>query len=145
MKARVLAAVAGMLCLAVGVIAADPKLDGVKCVLNPKGPAKADKSCDYKGGKVFFCCDNCPKEFSKDPAKHAVQANLQLVATGQAKQQKCPLSGGPLNTATKTKVGGVEVCFCCEKCQAKATDAKDGAAELVFSDKSFDKAFQVSK
>ena len=26
--------------------------------------AKATKSVDYKGGKVFFCCDNCPKGFS---------------------------------------------------------------------------------
>lgn len=145
MKTYVLGAVAGTLCLAVSIFAADPKLEGVKCILNPKGPAKAENSCDYKGGKVFFCCDKCPTEFAKDPAKHAVKANQQLVATGQAKQQKCPFSGGELNTATKTKVSGVDVCFCCEKCQAKATDAKDGAAELVFNDKAFDKAFKVGK
>lgn len=145
MKAYLFAAVGGTLCLAVSLFAADIKLEGVKCIMNPKAAAKADKSVDYKGGKVFFCCDNCPKAFAKDTAKHATQANLQLVATGQAKQQHCPLSGGDLNPATKIKVGGVDVCFCCEKCQAKATEAKDAAVELIFSDKAFDKGFKVSK
>jgi len=145
MKSYLFAAVGCTLCLAVSLLAADPKLEGVKCIMNPKAAAKADKSVDYKGGKVFFCCDNCPKAFAKDTAKHATQANLQLVTTGQAKQLHCPLSGGELNPATKIKVGGVDVCFCCEKCQAKATEAKDAAVELVFGDKAFDKGFKVSK
>ena len=131
--------------LAASVLAADPKLEGVKCLVNPKAAAKADKSVDYKGGKVFFCCDNCPKAFSKDTAKFSTQANQQLVATAQAKQVKCPFSGGELNASTKIKVGGVEVAFCCEKCQGKASDAKDGAVELVFNDKAFDKGFKVTK
>lgn len=145
MKSKLLGALAGVLCLTVSIFAADVKLDGVKCILNPKGAAKAENSCEYKGGKVFFCCDGCPKEFAKDPAKHAAKANHQLVATGQAKQEKCPLSGGPLNPATKISVGGVDVCFCCEKCQGKAKDAKEGAVDLVFGDKAFDKGFKVTK
>ena len=45
--------------LALTAFAADEiKLDKIKCVMNPNGPAKAAKSVDYKGGKVFFCCDN---------------------------------------------------------------------------------------
>lgn len=127
----------------VGVaLAADVKLDGVKCILNPKAAAKADKTAEYKGGSVFFCCDNCPKAFAKDPKKHATVANHQLVATGQAKQKACPLSGGDLNPATKTQIGGVDVSFCCEKCQAKA---KEGGVETVFNDKAFDQAFKVAK
>ena len=48
--------------VSVTVYAADEvKLEGVKCFVNPKAPAKAANSVDYKGGKVFFCCMNCPK------------------------------------------------------------------------------------
>ena len=145
MKTRLFVAGAALFCLAAGLYAADPKLDGVKCIVNSKAAAKADKSVDYKDGKIFFCCDNCPKAYAKDPAKFATQANLQLVATGQATQEKCPFSGQDLNPDTKIKVGGVEVAFCCEKCLAKAQDAKDGAVDLIFNDKAFDKGFKVAK
>jgi YHS domain-containing protein len=126
--------------------AGEISLEGVTCLLNPKAPAKADKSVEYKGGKVFFCCDNCPKAFAKDPAKHAVAANTQLVATKQAKQVKCPLSGADCDPSKTAKVSGVEVCFCCDKCQTKVKEADEkAAAELVFSDKAFEKAFKVGK
>src|SRR5262245_56337623 len=72
-------------------------------VANTKA-AKEDKSADYKGGKVYFCCGNCPEAFKKDEAKFSTRANMQLVQTGQAKQAKCPLSGGDLNADTKIKV-----------------------------------------
>ena len=53
--------------LAMTVFAAEEvKLDGIKCVMNPKAAAKAASSVDYKGGKVYFCCDNCPKKFDAD-------------------------------------------------------------------------------
>lgn len=142
MRALIAAAVGVSLVWTASLFAADVKLEGVKCLLNPKVDAKADKSCDYKGGKVYFCCENCPKAFAKDAKKHSTAANHQLVQTGQAKQTACPLSGGDLNTATKTKIGGIDVCFCCEKCQAKA---KEGGVEVVFSDKAFDQGFKVSK
>jgi YHS domain-containing protein len=147
MKVRLLVAGVAMFCLAAAsLVAADPKLEGVKCLVNPKAPAKAEKSVDYKGGKVFFCCDNCPKAFAKDTAKFATKANLQLVQTGQAKQEKCPFSGADLNPDTAVKVGGVEVKFCCEKCQGKAKAASaDEAVDLVFNDKAFDKGFKVAK
>lgn len=140
------------LCLSLGLlaafalsaVAADPKLDGVKCLLNPKAGAKAAHAVDYKGGKVFFCCPNCPKSFSADSAKFATKANLQLVATGQAKQTACPISGQPVDDAHKLTVGGVEVGFCCPNCKGKAEKASpEEAAELVFGDKPFEKAFKV--
>lgn len=147
MKVRMLIAGAAMFCLAAAsLVAADPKLEGVKCLVNPKAPAKAEKSVDYKGGKVFFCCDNCPKAFAKDTAKFATKANLQLVQTGQAKQVKCPYSGQDLNPDTTVKVGGVDVQFCCDKCQGKTKAASaDEAVEMVFNDKAFDKGFKVAK
>lgn len=116
------------------------KLDDVKCVVNPKNDAKADKTLDYKEGKVFFCCDGCPKAFTKDTEKFATSANHQLVATGQYAQTKCPLTGKDLNPDQKVKVGGVEVTLCCGGCKGKVAKAEGAAqAELVFSDKAFEK------
>ena len=88
---------------------------------------------------------NCVS-YDKDTAKYATKANQQLVATGQATQAKCPISGGPLNAEKTVEVGGVKVTFCCEKCQGKVAEAKgDAQAELVFSDAAFAKAFEVKK
>jgi len=109
-------------------------------------PAKESIHADYKGGKVYFCCDGCPGPFAKDTAKFAVKANHQLVVTGQATQAKCPLTGGPLNAEKTVNVGGVKVQFCCEKCQGKVAAAKaEDQLGLVFSDAAFEKAFTVKK
>lgn len=131
--------------MATALIAAEGiKLEGITCIFADK-PAKADKSVDYKGGKVFFCCDNCPKNFAKDPAKHAVAANKQLFATGQFVQKACPLSGGKLKDGTAVKVGGVDVKFCCENCQGKVAKSDAAAAsDLVFADKAFEKGFELA-
>lgn len=140
---------AAALCLLVvaGFVAAEEaKKFEQKCVVSG-GPAKEDKTVAYKGGKVYFCCENCPKAFEKDVAKFATKANLQLAATGQAKQAKCPLSGGKLNAEKTVKVGGVEVQFCCENCQGKVAKAEgDAQIDLVFSEAAFEKAgFAVPK
>lgn len=145
MKTKCFVAFVCALGMAASAWGADLKLDGVKCLLNPKADAKADKSADYKGGKVFFCCENCPKAFAKETSKHATKANHQLAATGQAKQTKCPLSGQAVDATKTTKVGGVDVAFCCDKCLAKAKDSKDAAVDLVFADKAFDQSFKVGK
>jgi YHS domain-containing protein len=142
MKARLFAAL-GMAALLVATVMAEEKkevkLDGIKCPVS--GKAATENSVDYKGGKVYFCCENCPKAFSADSKKFAAKANAQLVATGQAKQAKCPLTGGKLNPDTAITVAGAKVCFCCEKCQGKVTAAKgDEQINLVFSDAAFEKA-----
>ncbi len=122
--------------------AKDP-LAGAKCPVSGEEISK-DSHVDYKGGKLYFCCNGCAAKFQKDKAKYAIKANYQLVATGQAKQKGCPLSGGKLNAATKTKVCGVDVAFCCNHCQAKVKEAKEEKQlELVFGGKNFDKAFEV--
>jgi YHS domain-containing protein len=151
MKARLFAALGVVALLVATVMAEDKKevkevkLEGIKCPVS--GGKATPNSVDYKGGKVYFCCENCPKTFAKDSAKFATKANAQLVATGQAKQAKCPLSGGPLNPDTAITVGGAKVCFCCEKCQGKVKEAKDAEAlEMAFSDKAFEKGeFKVPK
>lgn len=147
MKARLLAAL-GVVALVVSTaLYAEDKKDALaaaKCPVANKA-VKADKTVDYKGGKVYFCCDNCPKAF--DAAKHGTKANHQLVVTGQAKQEKCPFTGGKLNPETKITVAGANVCFCCNMCKGKAEKAKgDEQVALIFSDAAFEKGgFKVAK
>ena len=143
MKSRiVMASLAAIAMLSATLFAAD-KLDGIKCPVSGKA-VKEDKTVDYKGGKVYFCCENCPKAF--DAAKHGVKANHQLVATGQFTQKACPLSGQKVNAEKTAKVGGVEVAFCCEKCQGAVNKAEDDKqTELVFADKAFEKGFEKKK
>lgn len=143
---KILVAVAAVCMLSAVAWAADAiKLDGVNCVVAASKAAKEGNSVEYKGGKVFFCCMNCPKAFAKDTAKFATSANKQLVATGQAKQVACPYSGKDVAEGTTVKVGGVDVGFCCMNCKGKTEKANaDEAVEMVFNDKSFDKGFKVS-
>ena len=137
--------------LALTVYAAEEiKLDGIKCAMNPKAAAKAAKFVDYKGGKVFFCCDNCPKGFAKKvktDKKVAAKGNLQLIATGQAKQAKCPFTGGKAKSETAIKVSGASISFCCNNCKGKAEKMKgDEQVVALFGDAAFKKAgFKVGK
>ncbi len=109
-------------------------------------PIDKSKSSDYGGGIVYFCCAKCKAKFDADNAKFSTKANLQLAASGQAKQTKCPLTGDDLDVATKVDVGGVEVQFCCNDCKAKVTAAKpDKQIQMVFANKAFSKAFKIVK
>jgi YHS domain-containing protein len=122
------------------------KLKGAKCPVAGTKAAKAESSADYRGAKVYFCCDNCPKAFAKDTAKHATKANHQLAQTGQAKQEKCPLSGDAIDKEQTVEISGVKVSFCCGNCKGKAEKAEgDAKIELAFADKAFDKGFKVEK
>jgi len=134
-----LSAVAVVAVAGATVLAAEVKLDGVKCVVAPR-PASADKSAEYKDGKVFFCCGNCAGKFAADPKPFATASNMQLVATGQYAQKACPFSGGPLNADTEIKVGDAKVSFCCNNCKGKV-EAAEGKeqVEMVFGEKPFEK------
>ena len=150
MKARTMfaALAAAVLIVSASLHAADEKKDpltGLKCPISGKKVVAASAT-DYKGGQIYFCCKNCPKAFSKKTAKYAAKANSQLVATGQAKQKACPITGKKINPATKIKVNSVAVSFCCNGCKGKVKKAKgDAQINLVFGDKAFDKAFKVAK
>jgi hypothetical protein len=143
-------ALAGL--IATGLMAADPKAppavdtkspgSDVKCPVSGKSINPAD-FVEFEKAKVYFCCEKCPAEFKKDPAKYAAKAHLQMVQTGQLKQVACPFTGKPLNPETAIDVGGVKVAFCCKDCQAKAQNAKgDDQISLVFKDVS--KGFKLT-
>ncbi|TWU19037.1 hypothetical protein [Allorhodopirellula heiligendammensis] len=148
MKNRLLSGVAVLLVASASVFAAETAkvdLEGVKCAVADKD-ATADKSADYKEGKVFFCCNGCAGKFAKTPEKFATQANRQLVQTHQYEQKGCPISGGKINPETMIKVDGTKVAFCCKNCKAKVEGAeKKEASELVFGEKAFAKGFKKAE
>ena len=122
------------------------KLNGAKCPVAGTKAAKADNFVEYRGAKVYFCCENCPKAYAKDKAKYATKANHQLVQTGQAKQEKCPLSGEAIDKEQTADVAGVKVSFCCGNCKGKVEKAEgDAKLELAFADTPFEKGFKVEK
>lgn len=117
-------------------------LEGIKCLLVSKKPAKEEKSSKWKEGKVFFCCDGCLGKFEKldkkGKEKIAAKANHQLVATKQYEQAGCPFSGGELNESTKIEIAGAPVAFCCGNCKAKA-EKMEGEKQInaIFGEKAF--------
>jgi hypothetical protein len=142
-KIMLSAVVVVSLCLGLNARAADET--ALKCPVSGHEATK-DHAVKYKDGQVYFCCDKCPKAFEADSKKFAVKANEQLVASGQYKEVKCPLTGKDLNPATSTKVAGISVSFCCNGCKAKVAKLKGKArADMVFSDAAFDKGFEKAK
>jgi YHS domain-containing protein len=126
---------------------ADEKAPGpeVKCPVSGKA-VNPKATVDFNGGKVYFCCEGCPKAFTDNTAKYATKANFQLVQTGQLTQIKCPLTGKDCDAAKTVEVGGVKVAFCCNSCKGKVAKATgDDQMELVFSADAAKKGFKAAK
>ena len=105
--------------------------------------AKANCKTQHEGFTIHFCCGNCLRAFKKNPKKFQAAANLQLYQTGQIKLKACPLSGRKLNPATKVEFKGVHICFCCNGCKRRFTQASDAKKlQMVFGNlsKGFEKA-----
>ncbi|MEQ1830043.1 MAG: hypothetical protein ABL921_29045 [Pirellula sp.] len=129
---------------AVVSIAADPKVavDKLKCVVaGEKAAAKADKSADWKDGKVYFCCGNCLAKFEGDKKGFAAKANHQLIASKQVEQKACPFSGGPIKADKNVEFKGATIAFCCDNCKGKAEKySDDDKIANLFSEEAYAKA-----
>jgi YHS domain-containing protein len=93
--------------------AAEPE---IKCPVSGK-VIGTDHARDFEGGKVYFCCENCPKAFEKDTAKFAAKARHQMLLTGQIKQVHCPLTHKAMKAGTEVDVAGTKIAFCCNNCK----------------------------
>lgn len=134
------ALVAAVFCSAALVSAAPKEPKDAKCPVSGKG-CNPDKSADFAGGKVYFCCGNCAGAFEKDSAKFAAKAHQQMVSTGQLVQKGCPFSGGPVKDGTKIMIGDAEVGFCCPNCKGKVEKASpEDQVTMVFG--KIDKGFK---
>ena len=133
MRTRLCVAALAVLALVVAnsLRAADEKPE-LKCPVSGKA-VDATKTVDFNGGKVAFCCENCPKAFNANSKKFAAKANLQLVQSKQLKQIKCPLTGRPMAADKSVDVAGVTVSLCCGNCLKKANGVSgDELIALLF-------------
>ncbi len=145
MKSRFLVALLALVAIVTvhTLRAADAPGPDCKCPVSGKA-VNPSASVDFNGGKVYFCCENCPKAFTANPDKFAAKANLQLVQTGQLTQVACPLTGKPVNPDATVDVGGVKVGLCCKGCLGKVSKASpEDAVKLVFTNTS--KGFKAAK
>ena len=132
--AGVLLVVAAVIGSAAMVSAAPKEPKDAKCPVSGKG-CNPEKSADFAGGKVYFCCGNCETAFKGDSSKFAAKAHQQMVSTGQLVQKGCPFSGGPVKAGTEVKIGDAEVGFCCNNCKGKVEKAAPAEqVNLVFGD-----------
>ena len=123
-------------------------LEGIKCIFMAKKDVSADQVVETEAGKVYMCCGGCKSKLAKalkeDKNAFAAKINHQMVATKQYTQKGCPFSGGEVSDEHSTKIGGVEVKFCCGNCLAKVEAEEDVAkqAEMVFGVETFKKGFE---
>jgi len=147
MKARLVFASLGiaLLVIAGGLTAAENESTEKKfeatCPVSGKSAIESSVvELPKDGGKVYFCCENCPKAYKNSPEKFEAKVRRQLAETGQIVQVACPVSGRPINKEVTVEMGHAKVGFCCEKCLAKYNEAdEDGKLKLVFDD--LDKGF----
>lgn len=105
-------------------------------------PVAAGSAVDFSislatdSGPVFFCCPNCCKAYSEDPAKFSDQAAAQrsLLSTRAHVQVICPVSKQPIDKSVMCEHEGQMVAFCCKGCREKfVADPKSFAAGLANS------------
>lgn len=81
MKRSMLVASAVAMLLGVGIAGAEETPAGGKAADTPAvkkqtvcpiqgGAINTNLYADYSGKRVYFCCQGCPEEFKKDPAKY---------------------------------------------------------------------------
>jgi YHS domain-containing protein len=119
--------------------------EAMVCPVSGK-PGNKEIFSEYKGQKVFFCCQKAKEAFDKDPAKYEAKihkctgdckkaAGEDSCKAGKKKCDKaeacckeamvCPVSGKPGNKEIFSEYKGQKVFFCCQK--AKEAFDKDPA------------------
>lgn len=49
-----------------------------KSTVNIADATKHHMYADYKGHRYYFCCEDCPRDFKKNPAKYAKNAHTAI-------------------------------------------------------------------
>lgn len=70
---------------------------------------------EHAGGTVYFCCEQCKREFRQAPDKY-----MGKLAASYTYQTKCPVSGKTIDPEVSTSApAGETVYFCSNKCREK--------------------------
>jgi YHS domain-containing protein len=75
---------------------------------------------DFQGQRIYFCCDNCPAAFRKDPESFFAKA-AEAGVVFENIQTSCPVSGetlgeGDMGEPVSIQYKGRTVKFCCKMC-----------------------------
>jgi len=78
---------------------------------------------DYKGARVYFCCEGCVDRFKKNPDRYlrillskGVKLEKAVVQVTEVPQTLCPVMGGKINKEVYADYKGQRVYFCCPGC-----------------------------
>jgi len=119
-----------LLIFAVAVLTASPTLAADKgkaqtvCPMSGK-PINKEVHVDQDGKRVYFCCQDCVKEFKADPAKAMAKLKDEEIMLADAPhemhemhkmQSVCPVSGKPIDKANFVDYKDKRVYFCCPHC-----------------------------
>ena len=130
------------LCTANYVFAAEKEFKAT-CPVAGK-PASKDFSVTFKGKKLYFDGEECMEKFKKDRKPYIVNANRQLVETGQAVQIGCPTCGRECVSDISMEISGVKVFFGCLGSKGRVEGlSEDKRPAAVFGNKAFSQAFTL--
>jgi len=78
---------------------------------------------DFQGQRIYFCCDNCPPAFRKDPESFFAKA-AEAGVVFENVQTTCPVSGetlgeGDMGEPVAHAYKGRTVMLCCPSCIKK--------------------------
>lgn len=109
-----------LLALVAGAVGARVSADEKKNVTNKMcpvsgGPVSEKYRTEYKGQFVYVCCEGCLNEFNKDPEKFVAKMSKEE-RDAIAINEKCPVSGEPIDKTKSLEFEGRKVYFCCDHC-----------------------------
>ena len=109
-----------LVALVAGAVGARVSGDEKKNVTNKMcpvsgGPVSEKYRTEYKGQFVYVCCEGCLNEFNKDPEKFVAKMSKEE-RDAIAINEKCPVSGEPIDKTKSLEFEGRKVYFCCDHC-----------------------------
>jgi YHS domain-containing protein len=98
------------------------------------GKVNPDTMVEFSDAKVGFCCEKCQAKFEKASDAEKLEMVFAKLGKGFTMQDKCPVSGKPINVAQKIEHEGKDVFFCCGGCPAAFKAAPDKFAAKLPKD-----------
>jgi YHS domain-containing protein/uncharacterized membrane protein len=119
-----------------GIVAAKPSNEqspvNQKCPISGK-PVDASKTVVHEGKLIAFCCDDCRAKFQQDPKTFLAKLDPSETPS-KLINDKCPVSGKPVDASKTAVYEGKLVAFCCDDCKAKfQQDPKPFVSKLALN------------
>ena len=135
MNSRLSALLAAALFLVGGVAVSSAPAKTAKCIVSGKEIEVTEKTPRVlvQGKAQYFCCENCPKAFAKEPEKYVKEVG------------KCPILGTPVmnpNSGERVVLNNALWYLCCANCTDGAP--KEAALLKSLTDVVSGKAFKGS-